>query len=83
MTKQKKNEMIENLKHCYNTVIQQYETGKHTTGYIKDAMWARILEINKQNKETDIMKTFTNAIKHVSQLQSDLAIHNLRKQGLI
>ena len=70
------------MDHMFETLKIQYPKG-YNTEYLDDRrMTYAVKLINHTNKET-IKETFQDIVKYVSQIQTDIALHNLRNQGVL
>lgn len=83
MTKIEKEKIINVVKKCFNDVITQY---KKSNVYYNDMLYTKIdyiVKIDIARRKDDVMQHYNNAIKQITQWQTDLAIHKLRHKNII
>lgn len=83
MTKKEKEDIIYIISKLYNDVYNQYKSAGYDFKFIKDNKINKIVKIYKTYNKDKIKEIYNNAIKDISQLQTDLAIHKLRQQNII
>jgi len=83
MTKREREDIIIVIGKLYNDVYNQYKKAGYDFKFIKDSKIDKMVKINKTYNKDKIKEIYNNAIKDITQLQTDLAIHNLRRQNIL
>jgi len=83
MTKREREDIIYIISKLYDDVYNQYKKTGYELKSIKDNKIDKIVKIYKTYNKNKIREIYNNAIKDITQLQTDLAIHKLRQQNII
>lgn len=83
MTKKERENIIYIIGKLYDDVYNQYKQAGYDFKFIKDNKIDKIVKIYKTYNKDKIREIYNNVIKDITQLQTDLAIHNLRRQNII
>lgn len=83
MTKKEKEDIIYIISKLYDDVYNQYKNAGYDFKFIKDNKIDKMVKISKTYNKNKIKEIYNNAIKDISQLQTDLAMHKLRQQNII
>jgi len=83
MTKREREDIIYIISKLYDDVHNQYKKAGYDFKFIKDNKIDKIVKIYKTYNKNKIREIYNNAIKDITQLQTDLAIHKLRQQNII
>ena len=83
MTKKERENIIITMEKLYDDVYNQYRKAGYNFEFIRDSKIDKMVKIYKTYNKDKIKEIYNNAIKDISQLQTDLAIHKLRLQNII